>query len=58
MEKATFAGGCFWCIETAFKIKKGVSKAVSGYTGGNLKNPTYKDVCSGTTGHLQNKWGK
>ena|SRR3989338_2979068 len=51
MEKATFAGGCFWCIETAFKIKKGVIKIISGYTGGTLQNPTYEDVCSGTTGH-------
>ncbi len=50
-EIATFAGGCFWCIETAFKIKKGVVSVISGYTGGELANPTYQQVCSGKTGH-------
>jgi peptide-methionine (S)-S-oxide reductase len=50
---ATFAGGCFWCIEEAFRQTPGVVKAVSGYTGGQKENPTYKEVCSGTTGHAE-----
>lgn len=50
---ATFAGGCFWCIEEAFRQTPGVVKAVSGYTGGEKANPTYKEVCSGTTGHAE-----
>lgn len=50
---ATFAGGCFWCTEADFEKIEGVKKAVSGYTGGSKKNPTYKEVCSGTTGHLE-----
>lgn len=50
---ATFGGGCFWCIEAAFRRLKGVEKAVSGYTGGELKHPTYQEVCSGTTGHAE-----
>ena len=52
-EKATFAGGCFWCIEAPFDKLPGVVTAVSGYTGGPEKNPTYKQVSSGTTGHLE-----
>jgi methionine-S-sulfoxide reductase len=52
-ETAIFAGGCFWCIEDAFSSEKGVIKAVSGYTGGNITNPTYDQVCSGTTGHYE-----
>ena len=51
LEKATFAGGCFWCIESAFDELEGVKEAVSGYTGGKTKNPTYTEVCSGNTGH-------
>ncbi len=51
--KATFAGGCFWCIESEFKEIKGVLAAVSGYTGGDIKNPTYEQVCSGTSGHIE-----
>ena len=53
LEKATFAGGCFWCIEAPFDKTKGVVSAVSGYTGGDEKNPSYKQVSSGKTGHLE-----
>lgn len=53
MEIATFGNGCFWCTEAIFQELKGVSKAVSGYMGGAVKNPTYKEVCSGTTGHAE-----
>ncbi|MBW3623922.1 MAG: peptide-methionine (S)-S-oxide reductase MsrA [Armatimonadetes bacterium] len=52
-EVATLGGGCFWCIETVFNDLKGVEKAVSGYAGGSSPNPTYKQVCSGTTGHAE-----
>ncbi|MDY7082905.1 MAG: peptide-methionine (S)-S-oxide reductase MsrA, partial [Halobacteria archaeon] len=52
-EKATFAGGCFWCIEAAFKEVEGVESAVPGYAGGDTENPTYQEVCSGTTGHAE-----
>lgn len=52
-EKAIFAGGCFWGIEHHMKIAKGVIKAVSGYIGGHMQNPTYEQVCSGTTGHAE-----
>ncbi len=51
--KATFAGGCFWCMESVFEEVPGVIEAVSGYTGGHKENPTYEEVCSGTTGHLE-----
>ncbi|WP_422362454.1 peptide-methionine (S)-S-oxide reductase MsrA [Reichenbachiella sp.] len=50
---ATFGNGCFWCTEAIFQELKGVSKAVSGYMGGEVKDPTYKEVCSGTTGHAE-----
>ena len=53
MEIATFAGGCFWCTEAIFLDIKGVEKVVSGYIGGLTKNPTYKDICTGTTGHAE-----
>jgi peptide methionine sulfoxide reductase msrA/msrB len=53
LEKATFAGGCFWCIEDAFKRLPGVVGAVSGYTGGETENPSYEQVCSGDTGHFE-----
>lgn len=53
MEKATFAGGCFWCTEAVFKRLKGVSKVVSGYTGGNIENPTYEQVSMGNTNHAE-----
>jgi len=52
-EKATFAGGCFWCIEAAFEELEGVVEAVSGYTGGHKENPTYKEVSTGKTGHYE-----
>ena len=52
-EKATFAGGCFWCMEPAFEKLDGVSDVVVGYTGGSAKNPTYEEVSSGTSGHLE-----
>ncbi|MDO8671805.1 MAG: bifunctional methionine sulfoxide reductase B/A protein, partial [Dehalococcoidia bacterium] len=51
--KAYFAGGCFWGVEYLFEHKEGVIEAVSGYMGGSTKNPTYKEVCSGKTGHLE-----
>lgn len=50
---ATFAGGCFWCMEPQFVNITGVTKVVSGYTGGHTKNPTYEQVSTGTTGHLE-----
>ena len=53
LEKATFAGGCFWCMEHPFEKIKGVKEVVSGYTGGTVENPTYEEVSSGTTGHLE-----
>lgn len=53
MEIATFAGGCFWCTEAIFLEIDGVEKVVSGYIGGTTKNPTYRDICSGTTGHAE-----
>ena len=53
MQEATFAGGCFWCIEAALKEVDGVTEAVSGYTGGDTENPSYDEVCSGTTGHAE-----
>jgi len=53
MEKAIFCGGCFWCIEAVYKRIKGVDKIVSGYTGGFVKNPSYREICNGTTGHAE-----
>jgi len=52
-EKATFAGGCFWCMEAPFDKLPGVVSVTSGYTGGNMKNPTYKQVSAGGTGHAE-----
>ncbi len=52
-EVATLAGGCFWCLEAVFNELKGVEKVVSGYAGGHVKNPTYEQVCTGTTGHAE-----
>jgi peptide-methionine (S)-S-oxide reductase len=53
LEKATLGNGCFWCTEAIFENLKGVESAVSGYSGGQTKNPTYKEVCSGETGHAE-----
>lgn len=53
MAKATFAGGCFWCMVKPFHKYEGVERVISGYTGGHVDNPTYKQVCSETTGHLE-----
>ena len=53
IETATLAGGCFWCTEAIYQQLKGVISVESGYTGGKLKNPTYKEVCSGLTGHAE-----
>jgi peptide-methionine (S)-S-oxide reductase len=50
---ATLAGGCFWCLEAVFEQLQGVERVVSGYTGGAPANPTYKQVCTGTTGHAE-----
>lgn len=52
-EKITFGGGCFWCIEAVFQRIKGVESVASGYAGGSVPNPTYKQVCTGTTGHAE-----
>jgi len=53
LDTATFGAGCFWCVEAIFLEMKGVVSVTSGYTGGEVKNPTYKEVCSGTTGHAE-----
>jgi peptide-methionine (S)-S-oxide reductase len=52
-EIATLGGGCFWCLEAVFVDLDGVAQVVSGYTGGKRDNPTYREVCSGTTGHAE-----
>jgi peptide-methionine (S)-S-oxide reductase len=52
-DSAVFAGGCFWCTEAVFDELRGVRSVVSGYAGGTTKNPTYEQVCSGTTGHAE-----
>jgi peptide-methionine (S)-S-oxide reductase len=52
-DTATFATGCFWCTEAIFEGLQGVLKVTSGYTGGSVKNPTYKEVCTGETGHAE-----
>ncbi len=53
LQIATFAGGCFWCVESDFEKSEGVYEVVSGYTGGPEENPTYEEVCSGATGHYE-----
>ncbi len=53
MQTATFAGGCFWCIEAIFKKLKGVQSVISGYSGGKMENPNYDKVSMGTTGHAE-----
>jgi peptide-methionine (S)-S-oxide reductase len=50
---ATLAGGCFWCLEAVFDDLRGVTDVVSGYSGGHVPNPTYEQVCTGTTGHAE-----
>ncbi len=52
-EIATLAGGCFWCLEAVFRRLKGVQSVVSGYMGGETPNPSYRDVCTGSTGHAE-----
>ena len=52
-EVATLAGGCFWCLDAAFRLLKGVTKVESGYAGGTRPNPTYEQVCTGATGHAE-----
>ena len=53
LEKATFGGGCFWCMEAILENVLGVKNVISGYAGGDTNNPTYKDVCNGKTGHAE-----
>src|ERR1700723_629199 len=53
LESAVFGGGCFWCLDAQFKLINGVKSVLSGYAGGTLKNPTYEQVCSETTGHAE-----
>jgi peptide-methionine (S)-S-oxide reductase len=53
MEKLVLGGGCFWCTEAVFQRVKGVSKVVSGYSGGKYPNPTYREICEGTSGHAE-----
>ncbi|WP_018983765.1 peptide-methionine (S)-S-oxide reductase MsrA [Salinimonas chungwhensis] len=53
IQQATLGGGCFWCIESAYNNVEGVERALSGYAGGHTDEPTYKAVCSGTTGHAE-----
>ena len=52
-DTATFGAGCFWCVEAVFQEMKGVIKVTSGYSGGGVKNPSYKEVCTGMTGHAE-----
>ena len=53
LDTATFGEGCFWCAEAMFETLDGVKSAVSGYSGGSVKNPSYKEVCTGSTGHAE-----
>ncbi len=53
LETITLGAGCFWCIEAVFQNLKGVESVVSGYTGGRVENPTYEQICTGTTGHAE-----
>jgi len=53
LETATLAGGCFWCLEAAFQLLRGVERVQSGYAGGHVPNPSYELVCTGTTGHAE-----
>lgn len=53
IKKATFGAGCFWCVEAVFQQLSGVQSVVSGYTGGKVKDPTYREICGGRTGHAE-----
>ena len=53
LDTATFGAGCFWCVEAVFQQLKGVHTVVSGYSGGHIKNPDYREVCTGATGHAE-----
>ena len=53
MKTYVVAGGCFWCLDAAYRVLRGVSDVVSGYTGGQVEHPTYEHVCQGTTGHAE-----
>lgn len=53
IQEATLGGGCFWCLEAVFEQLRGVKEVISGYAGGHVPNPTYDQVCSGTTGHAE-----
>ena len=53
LELATLAGGCFWCTEAVFQRLKGVEEVLSGFTGGNIKNPAYREIITGRTGHAE-----
>lgn len=53
IKKATFGAGCFWCVEAVFQQLNGVKSVISGYTGGKVKDPTYREVCGGRTGHAE-----
>ncbi|WP_246085417.1 peptide-methionine (S)-S-oxide reductase MsrA [Solitalea koreensis] len=52
-DTVTFGAGCFWCVEAIFQQLKGVISVTSGYSGGSIQNPTYKEICTGTTGHAE-----
>ena len=53
IQETTFGAGCFWCIEACFDTLKGVESVVPGYAGGKIKNPSYKEVCRGNSGHAE-----
>ena len=53
MAKALFGGGCFWCLDAIFRRVDGIKDVIVGYSGGRRKNPTYEQVCTGTTGHAE-----
>ncbi|MCS7205890.1 MAG: peptide-methionine (S)-S-oxide reductase MsrA [Leptospiraceae bacterium] len=53
LDQATFGGGCFWCLDAVYRLTPGVVNVVCGYAGGDKPNPTYEEVCSGTTGHAE-----
>ena len=52
-KEIVLGGGCFWCLEASFQILKGINQVVSGYANGSLPNPTYRDICTGTSGHAE-----